>query len=222
MQRSGLTDVVEDRRANAVLGWALVVFLAGLAVSDLFAGRLLWAGFTAVVAVLGVLPAVAYRSPEAMLPWEVLVLASFPLLTRALVTGQRVDGLTLTGRVSTYVAVAAVALIIAVELEVFTPVRMNYSFAVFFVVVATMAAAGVWAVVQWLSDVVLGTAFLLDGRPEDVVETALMWDFVAATLAGLFAGVVFELYFRRRARTTARLPPDVGHDGRSTEEGDAR
>jgi hypothetical protein len=222
MQRSGLTGVVRDRRANAVLGWLLVAFLAGLAVSDVLDGRLLWAGFTAAVAAIAVIPALAYRNPEAMLPWEVLLIASLPLLSRVLVVGQRIDSVTLTGRVSTYLAVAAVALIVAVELDVFTPVRMNYSFAVFFVVVTTMAAAGVWALVQWLSDVFLGTSLLLDGRPEHVVETALMWDFVAATVAGLLAGVVFELYFRRRAHTRERLPPDVARESASADGGDPR
>ncbi len=113
-----------------------------------------------------------------------------------------------TGRVSTYLAVAAIALIVAVELDVFTPVRMNHSFAVFFVVIATMAAAGVWAVVQWLSDLYLGTRLLLNGRPEHVVEAGLMWDFVAATVAGIGAGVVFAYYVRRQAGTS-RVPEEA-------------
>jgi hypothetical protein len=33
-----------------------------------------------------------------------------------------------------------------------------------------------------------------------------MWDFVAATVAGVFAGVLFEYYFRRRARLRRRIP----------------
>jgi len=83
---------------------------------------------------------------------------------------------------------------------------MSHRFAVVFVVVTTMAAAGIWAVVRWLSDVLVGTRFLYDGRPEHVIEEALMWDFVAATVAGVFAGVLFEYYFRRRARLARRIP----------------
>jgi hypothetical protein len=113
---------------------------------------------------------------------------------------------------TTYLAVAAVALVIAVELDAFTAVRMNRAFALLFVVVATAAAAGVWAVVQWVSDLYLGTSLLLDGRPEEVVETELMWDFVAATATGVLAGLLFEYYFRRRARTGAR----VGREGRES------
>jgi cyanophycinase-like exopeptidase len=36
-----------------------------------------------------------------------------------------------------------------------------------------------------------------------------MWDFVAATGAGVLAGVVFDRYFRRRARVERRLPDEV-------------
>ena len=201
---------MESRRANAVVGWVLIAFLGLTAGAELVGGDVIWAGFTAAVAALAVLPVLAYRDPQVMLPWEVVALASVPVAGRALVAGQTVGGLTLTGRVTTYLAVAAVALIIAVELDVFTPVRMNYTFAVFFVVIATMAAAGVWAVVKWLSDLYFGTSLLLTGAPEDEIEAALMWDFVAATAAGLLAGVVFEYYFRRHADAARRLPDERG------------
>ncbi len=201
---------MESRRANAVVGWALVAFLGLTAVAELVGGDVIWAGFIAAVAALAVLPALAYRGPQVMLPWEVVALASVPVVGRALVAGQTVGGVTLTGRVTTYLAVAAVALIIAVELDVFTPVRMNFTFAVFFVVVATMAAAGVWAVVKWLADLYLGTSLLLTGAPEHEIEAALMWDFVAATAAGLLAGVVFEYYFRRYADTSPRVADNRG------------
>ncbi len=121
--------------------------------------------------------------------------------------------MTLTGRVTTYVAVAAAALILAVELDVFTPVRMTHTFAVLFVVVTTVATAGLWAEARWLSDTLLGTQVLLDGRPEHVIEEALMWDFVAATVAGVVAGVCFEHYFRRFANETPRYPIDTTGNG---------
>jgi hypothetical protein len=219
--RSGLRDVVESERTNAAAGWLLIAFLCLTAAYEFLVGHLLWAGFVLVLALLAVVPAVAYRSPLAMLPAEVLLLAALPAVSRVLVVDQAVGGVVLTGRVTTYLAVAAVALVIAVEIDVFTPVKMNYSFAVLFVVVTTMAAAGVWAVAQWLSDLYLGTAFLLNtGRPEAVVEEALMWDFVAATAAGLGAGVLFEYYFRRRvdssrrvARTSAASRPGARDSG---------
>jgi hypothetical protein len=144
-----------------------------------------------------------------MLPWEMLALASIPVIGRAFLAGVTLGGITLTGRIATYLSVAAVALIVAVELDVFTPVKMTHGFAVFFVAIATIATAGIWAVVQWLSDQFLNTAFLLDGRPEAVIEEALMWDFVAATVTGVLAGVVFEYYFRERTDAERRLPEEI-------------
>lgn len=209
MHPSGLRDVVLTQRFNALVAWTLVGFLLLTALTQLLVGELLWALFVLAVAALGMVPPVAYRRLRAMLPWEVLAVAALPAVGRALVVGQQVGPVTLSGRVSTYLAVAAVALIVAVELDVFTPVKMNYSFAVLFVVVATMAAAGIWAVAQWLSDLYLGTGFLLGRGPPEEVERALMWDFVAASIAGVAAGIVFEYYFRRRVRPGERLPGDL-------------
>ncbi|AZH26389.1 hypothetical protein [Haloplanus aerogenes] len=212
---AGLRRLVEQRRLNAALGWTFVSVLCLIGVAAALNGHPLWSGFTLALVVLAVLPAVASRQLDAMLPWEVLALASVPSLGRLLVAGQTVGGVTLTGRITTYVAVAAAALILAVELDVFTPVRMSDSFAVLFVTIATVAAAGLWAEARWLSDIFLGTSLMLDGRPEHVIETALMWDFVAATVAGVLAGILFELYFRRYANTTPRYP--VTSDGKRRE-----
>ena len=116
----------------------------------------------------------------------------------------------LTSRFVAYLAVAALALVLAVELDAFTTVEMTPGFAVLFVVVATVATAGVWAVVRWTLDVTLGTTFLLDPSLTPVqAETRLMWEFVYSTLAGAVAGVVFEGYFRRRDRAVRHLPEEV-------------
>lgn len=193
---SQLDALVEDKRVNAGLAWLLVGFLVIVAGGSLLQDDLLWAMFAGCVAALALVPPIAYRNTEAMLPWEVLVLAALPVLGRELAT------LALTTRVATYLSVAALALIVAVELHVFTPVQMTHWFAVLFVVVATIATAGVWAVVQWLSDVYLGTHFLHS-------EYRLMWDFVYATIVGIVAGIVFELYFRRVIPAENRLPAEI-------------
>jgi len=195
-QTGTLADVVESRRVNAGLSWLLVVFVLGVVVASVANDDLLWAGFAGAVAALSLVPPLSYRNPTAMLPWEVLVLAALPLLGRAFTAPG------LTSQVATYLSVAALALIVAVELHVFTTVRMTYWFAVLFVVLGTMATAGVWAVVQWLSDTYLGTTFL-------TTDYRLMWDLVAATVAGLVAGGVFELYFRRRVSAERHLPEEL-------------
>jgi hypothetical protein len=213
MATSGLESVVEARRTNAVLAWVLVGVLLASAAGGLITGDLVWVALTAGVAALAVLPAARFRDARAMLPWEVLLLAALPVLSRLLVAGVEVFGVTLTGRVSTYFAVAAVALIVAVELDVFTPVRMSHTFAVFFVAIATMAAAGVWAVSKWVSDIAFGTAFYPPPTASEAAlhaaHEALMWDFVAATAIGLLGGLLFEWYFRRWTDTSVRIPDAV-------------
>jgi hypothetical protein len=115
-----------------------------------------------------------------------------------------------TSALATYLSVAAVALVVAVELQVFTPVRMTPRFAVGFVVVATLAAAGAWAVARFALDSLLGTTFLLDpALPESIIERALMFEFVYSTAAGVLAGVIFEGYFRRRRTPETVVPPEV-------------
>lgn len=212
MEASGLHGLVRDALLNAALGWLLVTLVLAAAVAELVAGTRLYAWMAVLVAMLALVPPVAFRSARAMLPWEVIALAALPTVLRFLVVGQTVAGLTFSDRLLNYLAAAAVALIVAVELDVFTPVKMNQGFAILFATVATMAAAGVWAVAQYVSDLLLGTRFLLGRADPHAVEEALMWDFVAATVAGVAAGLLFELYFRRRTPIAERLPGDLPAD----------
>lgn len=196
MSGADLGVLFSDGRYNAALGWLFAVALLGVAGGEVIAGDPLWAAFVGGVAILVVLPMIAYRNPLVMPPWEVIGLAALPVIGRAVASFQ------LTSDLATYLSVAAIALLVAVELHAFTSVRMTIGFAVLFVVVTTMATAGVWAVVRWLSDLWLGTGFIGD-------ETELMWEFVNSTAAGIVGGVVFEFYFRRRAKPDRRLPADV-------------
>ena len=201
---SNVGHLLSGQRGNAALSWTLVAFLVAAVPASLFYGDLLWAGFALVVAVLTVLPPLLLRNRTAMLPWEVTALCALPILGRTLSTT------TLTGQLATYLSVAAIALVVAVELHLFTPVRMTDSFAVALVVVATLAMAGLWAVVRWSTDLMLGTQFLLDPTlSETAIERQLMWEFVASTAAGLIAGLIFTLYVRRRIEPDVRLPEEV-------------
>ena len=203
-QRGRLGGVVESAWLNAVLSWVLIGFVLLVIPVSVITGYPLWAGFAAVVAGLSLIPFLAYRRPRAMLPWEVLALAALPLIGRTFAT------VPVTGRFATYLSVTALALIIAVELHTFTAVRMTSGFAVLFVVIATMATAGVWAIVRWSVDITLGTGFLLvPGVDEAVIENRLMWEFVYSTAAGVAGGLIFEGYFRRRAGIEARVPGDL-------------
>lgn len=203
MAETVVERLLRDERLNAGLAWAITAVVVATAAGSLLTGDLLWAAFAAAVTALIVLPPIAFRSPRTMLPWEVLMLAALPVLGRSLATFE------VSNQIATYLSVAALALIIAVELHAFTTVRMTPGFAVAFVAIATMAVAGVWAVVRWSVDIWLGTEFLAAlGPTEAAIERAIMLEFVASTVAGVVGGLVFEFYVRRRAGIERRVPEE--------------
>ncbi|WP_424000730.1 hypothetical protein ACOZ4I_14455 [Haloarcula salina] len=147
-----------------------------------------WAILAALLAAVSVTVPLATRDLERTFPAELLGLVALPVAVRLL------GGLP---QVTPFLAVGGLALLVAVALDSFTSLEMTPRFATVFVVVVTMAFAGVWAVGIYAADALFGTAFL-DG------QTELMWDLVTATTAGVAAGIVFELYFERSERI-ARL-----------------
>ncbi|WP_323191394.1 hypothetical protein [Halostella sp. PRR32] len=174
-------SILSDERTNAALSWLSVAFLLFATVESFVTGEPLWGGFAAVVAAVALIPAVVRRSATTMPPPELVGLAALPAVVRSYGLYTRIAG---------YVAVAALALLIAVELDVFTEIEMTARFAVAFVVITTLAVAGGWTVARYFSDLYLGTNFFAD-IPD------MMWDLVTAATVGVVAGVVFELYFRR-------------------------
>lgn len=196
MSQTSLEGLIADGRTNAAIAWVLVTVIAIIGVSELVTGGFLWATFAATLVALALLPPIAFRSSSVLLPWEVLLLAALPVL------GMAIGADRLTGHFAAYLSVAAIALVLAVELQTFTSVRMTSGFAVVFVVVTTMAAAGLWALLRWSAAQTLGIPFTAD-------HDAVMWEFVYSAVAGLGAGVVFELYFRRLARSAQRLPENA-------------
>lgn len=207
MAQPTVESLLADRRNNALLCWALIGSMGLVAAGSVFRGDLAWAAFVGSGVALCVIPALAFRDPTVMLPWEVVALAALPTSGRAVAT------LPITGEVAVYLSVAALALVVAVELYTFTSVKMSFGFAILFVVVTTMAAAGIWAVSRWAVDTVLGTGVLLvEGADPDVVHDELMVEFFYSAAAGLVAGLVFEFYFRRRAPVEQRVPDEVAED----------
>jgi len=196
--------LLRDARLNALVAWALLLVMAATVGVAILTGNLVWSGFAAVVVLVALLPPLARRSPRVMLPWEVLLFAGLPILGRSVLPVPQF------GLATTYLSVAALALVVAVELHLFTAVKMSPGFAVLFVTVTTIAVAGVWGVVRWLADLYLGTTLLLvPGETELAIERALMIEFLVATAIGVLAGIVFEFYVRRQTSVTARVPEEA-------------
>lgn len=184
MTAVGILDSATDDPSSAT-SWLLVGMLALAIPENVVHGDLVWTGFLLADLAILLLPAVALRDPSKILPPEITALAVLPALTRAL-------GPAWLTEYATYFGVAALALAVVVEVSLFTEVEMAPWFADALVVLTTMAAIGVWAILQFYSDRYLGTD-LLGG------QHAVNWEFIRATVAGVVAAVVFELYFEYRA-----------------------
>jgi hypothetical protein len=169
-----LARLFRSGRTNAAIAWLLVGVLAVTFVESILGFDRLWMDFVAATAAVVLVPPVAHRDWRVMLPWELLVLALLPVLVRALLGGE-------LGTFAYYLSVSGLALIITVELHVFTELRMTHWFAVTFVSMTTMASVAAWTVVRWTLDRWLGTSFLTDNE-------ALMTEWAAVAVAGLAAG----------------------------------
>jgi|AntDeeMetageno50_2_1112565.scaffolds.fasta_scaffold01436_4 hypothetical protein len=186
-----LTTVVEDDRTNAALAWIVVGALALAAAASAVFGEPVWTVLAGVAIAIALVPAVAFRNGSVMPPWEVLVLVTVPTASRFLALP---DALADT---ATFVGIVGLAVLIVVELHVFSPMEMPPRFGAVLVVLLTMATAGLWSLVQFASDAALGTA-LIEG------QTPLMWDMVIATAVSVLGGPLFAYYFGRQGSEGGR------------------
>lgn len=186
--QDALEALFRDGRINAVLGWVLMVLLASVFVESALDTPIDygWVLFAGVVGAIVLIPPAAYRDWRVMLPWELLLLALLPILVRALFGGT-------VGTFASYLSLAAVALLVIVQLHMFTSLSVTSWFAVALVVLTTLAAEAAWTVFRWNADRMLDTDFLVDNE-------TLMIEWMYVALAGLVAGVLFDGFFRRRDR----------------------
>jgi len=170
-----MTRIIAERSVNTALSWLQVAVLGVVTLATAVTGSPLWTGFT--LACLGVVlaPAVVTRDASVMPAWPVVGLLTVPLVLRAVGPFRPVF---------VYVVLAALALIVAVEIDAYSSAVFTPWFAVVFVVFTTMAVAGLWGVAQFFADLSLGTEYLTTGD-------ALMWDLVLATVVGVGAGLLF-------------------------------
>ncbi|KAB1185531.1 hypothetical protein GJR98_15055 [Haloferax sp. MBLA0077] len=180
---------------NAAIAWVITAILAIIAVIGFLAGLLVVMAIAAVAALVAITPAAVTKSWTRTVSWPLLLLASLPLVLgvgRPAFFTDVVIGL----------SIATLSMLVVVALQMTTTVRMTPRFAIFFVMLATLAFAGFWAVGSAISAQYLGTAF---------VETneQLMIIFTAAAIAGVLGGLLFRWYFRRQLKANLEAMPDA-------------
>lgn len=193
MGRDRLSGLFVRTRTNAVLFWLFTALLVALTGYGYGVGSMRIAILATALVVVAVVPPVAFRDPAMTLPWELVAVAGSPPLLDLLA------GFQFRTEVVPYASVAVLALLVVVELHTFTQVRMNHPFAILLATLTTLSAAAMYNIGLWLSDTVLGTAYLIDGRHVDEINAVVMAEFSYAAIGGLVAGLAFVVYFRHRA-----------------------
>lgn len=179
----GVDDLVHGRRANAVIGWIVAGVLTLAAAMNVATNAVVWGGFSVFLVAVVAVPALVARDWTAMAPWPILSVATSAVIARVMGWYPEAAG---------YVAIATSAIVIVVELDVFTPVHLSRRFAVGFAVMTTLAIEAIWIIVQFFSDQLLGTGFLS-------TQAELQEDIVIVTVVGFAIGVTFYWYLTRVA-----------------------
>ena len=189
------------RIIEAELSWiaSLVLFFATVYVT--IRVDIIWIVFGIAAISLYILPIISMTDPFRALPWEMTLLLSLPLLLHISAGSEALlesldwwDDFT---SLAFAFSIATLGFLITVELQMYTDVRMNRPFAVFFVVMFTMGVSGFWKVGEYVGDVVWGTDIL---TTNGAVMGNLLWSLVG----GLIMGVVYDAYIRAMSETRRR------------------
>lgn len=174
-------DLITSERINAIIGWILIGLMTLVAVERFLTDVLLRSVFPLLVVAVVSLPALTTRDWTALVPWPLLFVATIAIIARTMGLFSETAG---------YVAIAALALIIVVELDIFTTVELSRRFAIGFGVMTTLAIEALWIIAQFYSDLWLGTGFLSS-------QNELQKDIVLVTIVGFAMGGLFQWYFGR-------------------------
>lgn len=169
----------------AIVRWVLIGSIALGAAGSLLSGAVLWGLFSLVLLAVAVLPALTERDWTATVPWPLLLVAAVAVIVRA--AGRYAEA-------AGYLGVVALALVIVVELEAFTPVELSRWFAVSFAVMTALALQSLWIIAQFYSDRWLGTGFLS-------TQTELQEDIVLVTAVAVAVGGLLYWLLGRLGRT---------------------
>jgi hypothetical protein len=189
-----LDRLVHDERTNAGLAWLLLGVTGVVAVREVLGGTVLWGLFGLCLVLVVAVPALVARDRLVIVPWPLPALAAAAGVSRAYGVFPEVAG---------YLAIVTLALVVTVELDVYTPVNLSRRFVVAFAVLSTLAVQALWTVVQFYSDRWLGSDLLRS-------QVELQWDIVAVTVVAAVVGAAVVWYFERfsPAGTGGTLTPE--------------
>jgi len=193
LAKTSLSQRSPEQIIEAELSWISTLVLFFSTVYMVLKLDVLWVAFGVSAISLYMLPVISTRDPFRALPWEMAVLLSVPMLLHVS-EGSR----TLMEHVGWWndltslafaFSLTTIGFLLTVELQLYTDVRMNRPFAVFFVVMFTLAVSGFWGLGEFVGDIVNGTHRLAS-------NSQVMNDFVWSLVGGIIMGFVYSLYIR--------------------------
>lgn len=186
-----------EKVLEAMLSWVASLVLFFSTVYSFLKMDILWVAYGITTLSLYVLPIVATRNAFNALPWEMTLLLTLPMLLHISAGSDRLLTSVSWWKDLTDLAfafsLATIGFLLTVELQIFTTIRMNRPFAIFFVVMFTLAVAGFWSVGEFIGDKIEGTDHLGSNR-------AVMMSFVWTFVGGIIMGFVYYLYLRATPR----------------------
>jgi len=178
----------------------LLLFL--LTVYALLKFDVLWILLGVTALSLYVLPLATTRDPFRVVPWEITVIMCAPMILHY--TAQSRTLIEHVGWWGDFTSLAmafslsTIGFLMTVELQIYTDVRMNRPFAVLFVVLFALAAAGFWEVGHFIADQIYDTS--TQGTNAEVM-TRLLWILVGGILMGFFYAFYLKAMSQKRKKT---------------------
>jgi hypothetical protein len=182
-----------ERIIESEASWIAGLVLFFSTVYCLLKFDVLWVFFGITALSLYVLPIVSIRDPFKALPWEMTLLVTAPIIIHISAGSQTLnenfawwDDFT---DLAFAFSISTLGFLLTVEVQMYTTVKMNRAFAVFFVVIFTLAVGGFWQVGEFIGDRVYDTHY--QGSNTDVMMM-LVWNLIG----GIIMGLVYALYMR--------------------------
>ena len=188
-----LKSQTRERILESEISWIASLVLFFSTVYSLLKMDVLWVFFGITALSLYILPIITMRNPFRALPWEMTILLSAPLIlhiaSRSRALNEHLHWWDDFTSLAFAFSICTLGFLLTVELQIYTSVKMNRPFAIFFVVMFTLAISGFWQVGEFIGDQVYGTHY--QGNNTDAMKT-LVWNLVG----GIIMGFIYDLYLR--------------------------
>ncbi len=202
MEGGGRRQHSREQIIEAQLSWVGSLVLLFETFYALAQSDFLWFVFGMSALVLYALPIASTRDAYRAVPWELALMITAPMLLHLLensqILSERLSWWTSLDSTFFGFALATIGFLLTIEVQMYTEVRMNRPFAVFFVLMFTLATAGFWQVGIFIGDLAYGTDYQVSNRDAMMV---IIWNMVG----GIVMGFVYDLYLRAMSQRRRHL-----------------